>query len=167
MTKYVRQYIIVIKQPLNRISRKSSGIVEALRIENANVLERNIVDMGKNFDTFFDKLKRVGVNTDKTIDRFGGLDELYVKFLVEFSNTERFEEIYSAIETGDSAKAEMCAHKLKGVLGNLGMDELFAEAELVMKDLRSGNTAQAEQRLRTMQPKVIEIQQAIKETPHD
>lgn len=123
--------------------------------------------MGKNFDTFFDKLKRVGVNTDKTIDRFGGLDELYVKFLVEFSNTERFEEIYSAIETGDSAKAEMCAHKLKGVLGNLGMDELFAEAELVMKDLRSGNTAQAEQRLRTMQPKVIEIQQAIKETPHE
>ena len=40
--------------------------------------------MGKNFDVFFDKLKRVGVNTDKTIDRFGGLDELYVKFLGEF-----------------------------------------------------------------------------------
>ncbi len=123
--------------------------------------------MGKNFDVFFDKLKRVGVNTDKTIDRFGGLDELYVKFLGEFADTERFEEIYAALASGDYAKAEMCAHKLKGVLGNLGMDELFSESELVMKDIKSGNYTQAEQRLRGMEPKVIEIQQAIKETPHE
>ena len=91
--------------------------------------------MEKNFDAFFDKLKRVGVNTDKTIDRFGGLDELYVKFLGEFADTERFEEIYAALASGDYAKAEMCAHKLKGVLGNLGMDGLFSESELVMKDI--------------------------------
>lgn len=123
--------------------------------------------MGKNFDGFFDKLKRVGVNTDKTIDRFGGLDELYVKFLDEFADTERFEEIYAALGAGDNAKAEMCAHKLKGVLGNLGMDELFSEAELVMKDLKAGNSAQAEQRLRGMQPKVLEIRRVIKETPHE
>ena len=57
--------------------------------------------MEKNFDAFFDKLKRVGVNTDKTIDRFGGLDELYVKFLGEFADTERFEEIYAALASGD------------------------------------------------------------------
>ena len=135
--------------------------------ENADVLERNIVNMGKNFDAFFDKLKRVGVNTDKTLDRFGGLDELYVKFLDEFADTERFEEIYAAFASGDYAKAEMCAHKLKGVLGNLGMDELFAESELVMKDIRAGDHAQAEQRLRGMQPRILEIQRVIKETPHE
>ncbi|MGN0599086.1 MAG: Hpt domain-containing protein [Oscillospiraceae bacterium] len=129
-------------------------------------MERNFV-MEKNYDAFFDKLKRVGVNTDKTIDRFGGLDELYVKFLDEFADTERFEEIYAALSGGDNAKAEMCSHKLKGVLGNLGMDELFSEAELVMKELRSGSTAEAEQRLRGMQPKIVEIQRVIKETPHE
>ncbi|MGN1304000.1 MAG: Hpt domain-containing protein [Oscillospiraceae bacterium] len=123
--------------------------------------------MEKNYDAFFDKLKRVGVNTDKTIDRFGGLDELYVKFLDEFADTERFEEIYAALSGGDNAKAEMCSHKLKGVLGNLGMDELFSEAELVMKELRSGSIAEAEQRLRGMQPKIVEIQRVIKETPHE
>lgn len=128
-------------------------------------MERNFV-MEKNYDAFFDKLKRVGVNTDKTIDRFGGLDELYVKFLDEFADTERFEEIYAALSGGDNAKAEMCSHKLKGVLGNLGMDELFSEAELVMKELRSGSIAEAEQRLRGMQPKIVEIQRVIKETPH-
>ena len=123
--------------------------------------------MEKNFDAFFDKLKRVGVNTDKTIDRFGGLTELYVKFLVEFADTERFSEIYSLFAKGDHAQAEMCAHKLKGVLGNLGMDELFSESELVMKDIRSGNFSSAEKRLREMEPKVIEIQRVIKETPHE
>lgn len=123
--------------------------------------------MEKNFDTFFDKLKRVGVNTDKTIDRFGGLTELYVKFLDEFADTERFEEIYDNLAKGDNAQAEMCAHKLKGVLGNLGMDELFSEAEIVMKELRSGSYADAEKRLRGMQPKVAEIQRMIKETPHE
>lgn len=128
-------------------------------------MERNFV-MEKNYDAFFDKLKRVGVNTDKTIDRFGGLDELYVKFLDEFADTERFEEIYAALSGGDNAKAEMCSHKLKGVLGNLGMDELFSEAELVMKELRSGSIDEAEQRLRGMQPKIVEIQRVIKETPH-
>ena len=70
------------------------------------------------------------MNTDKTIDRFGGLDELYVKFLGEFADTERFEEIYAALASGDYAKAEMCAHKLKGVLGNLGMDGLFPNRSL-------------------------------------
>lgn len=129
-------------------------------------MERNFV-MEKNFDAFFDKLKKVGVNTDKTIDRFGGLDELYVKFLDEFADTERFEEIYAALSGGDNAKAEMCSHKLKGVLGNLGMDELFSEAELVMKELRSGSISEAEQRLRGMQPKIVEIQRVIKETPHE
>lgn len=123
--------------------------------------------MEKNFDAFFDKLKRCGVNTDKTIDRFGGLTELYVKFLAEFADTERFSEIYALLAKGDYAQAEMCAHKLKGVLGNLGMEELFAESELVMKEIKSGSFASAEKRLREMEPKVIEIQRVIKETPHE
>lgn len=123
--------------------------------------------MEKNYDQFFDKLKRVGVNTDKTIDRFGGMSDLYVKFLTEFADTERFEEIYSCIAEGNYPQAEMCAHKLKGVLGNLGMEELFSEAELVMKDIRTDNYAAAKERLMEMQPKVQEIQRIIRETPHE
>ena len=123
--------------------------------------------MEKNYDQFFDKLKRVGVNTDKTIDRFGGMTDLYVKFLTEFADTERFEEIYSCIADGNYPQAEMCAHKLKGVLGNLGMEELFSEAELVMKDIRTDNYTAAKERLMEMQPKVQEIQRIIRETPHE
>lgn len=123
--------------------------------------------MEKNYDQFFDKLKRVGVNTDKTIDRFGGMSDLYAKFLTEFADTERFEEIYSCIAQGNYPQAEMCAHKLKGVLGNLGMEELFSEAELVMKDIRTDNYAAAKERLMEMQPKVQEIQRIIRETPHE
>lgn len=134
---------------------------------DTTILKGEFSDMEKNFDPFFDKLKRVGVNTDKTIDRFGGLTELYVKFLDEFADTERFGEIFDSLAKGDHAKAEMCSHKLKGVLGNLGMDALFSEAENVMKELKAGKYGDAEKRLRSMQPEVAEIQRVIKETPHE
>ncbi len=111
---------------------------------------------------YFEQLKAVGVNTDRTIERFGGLTELYIKFLAEFSETERFTEIYAAFENNDYAKAEMCSHKLKGVLGNLGMEALYAEAELVMKEIRSGDFASAVKRLEKIEPNVIEIQNVIK-----
>lgn len=111
---------------------------------------------------YFEHLKAVGVNTDRTIERFGGLTELYIKFLAEFSETERFTEIFAAFDNKDYAKAEMCSHKLKGVLGNLGMEALYAESELVMKEIRSGDYASAEKRLRKIEPDVKKIQDVIK-----
>lgn len=123
--------------------------------------------MEKNYDCYFDKLQRSGVNAERTVERFGGLADLYVKFLDEFAETDRFPEIYAAFKEKDLKKAEMASHKLKGVLGNLGMEELFAKSEEVMRDIRSNNTDEAVQKLRQMEPGIEKIKRIIKETPHE
>lgn len=76
------------------------------------------------------------INIEEGVQRVGGNKVLYLKLLTKFRNkgTEHYEEILRKHKEGDRVVATRLAHTLKGVAGNLGIDEVF-EAAKVMETL--------------------------------
>lgn len=72
-----------------------------------------------------EKLKSAGMDTEGTLKRFAGNEELYVKFLKKFPEDETFSQIAPALESNDFEQALTTSHTLKGVSGNLGMTRLY------------------------------------------
>ncbi len=71
------------------------------------------------------KLKDAGVNVDKALDNFGGSEDLYEKYLSKFKNDPTIKDLRKALENGDKEGAQRAAHTLKGIAGQLGMENLY------------------------------------------
>ena len=68
------------------------------------------------------------------------MDKLIARFIVKLPNDTSFEKLLSAWSAGDRQGMFEGAHALKGVCGNLGLDELAAAASRVTEEFRPGNT---------------------------
>ena len=69
-----------------------------------------------------------------------GNEKLYRKLLSKFreSNRNVVSEIKSSIDAGDMETAARLAHTVKGVAGNLGIDDLFPAAGELEKAIKQG-----------------------------
>ena len=84
----------------------------------------------------FTLLKRIGFNTDGAIERFMGNEALYIKMLKKFLDDTTFSKLTEAVSEESGQAALEASHTLKGICGNLSIEnlfELFAEQVVLMR----------------------------------
>lgn len=92
-------------------------------------------------------LAEAGVDTEDALRRFLGNEALLLKFLARFGQDENFPRLREAMARGDEKAAFEAAHTLKGVCGNLSLQELSRQVSGLVEDLRAGRTADAAAKL--------------------
>ena len=90
-----------------------------------------------------DFYKQVGGDADEIVARLGGSQAFLEKFLIKFLSDGSFDELTEALNEGDVQTSFRCAHTLKGVAVNLGLQTLFQKASNVTEFLRAGNLTDA------------------------
>jgi len=83
-------------------------------------------------------LKIEGVDVDSGLQRIAGNKRLYRDLLSQFVVRQQSigNRIKEALETGDHNQAERLAHSLKGVAGNLGINQIFVLAGTLESAIR-------------------------------
>ncbi len=82
------------------------------------------------------KLVENGADVDSTIRRFMGNEALYLKFLLKFKDDPNFENLIVNLDQENYEEAFKCAHTLKGVSANLGLDPIYESASELTELLR-------------------------------
>lgn len=90
------------------------------------------------------KLLKAGINYEAGLQRFSGKRELYEKFLNKFPEDESYGNMEKALKAGDWDQAFCHAHTLKGLSGNLSMDELYTHLIPFVEALRDNETEKVE-----------------------
>lgn len=85
-----------------------------------------------------EELKNAEVDVDGAIARFSQKEERYIKYLKLFREDNSYEKMSSALEQNDCAAAFESCHTLKGIVGNLGFNKMFAIVYDACEVLRKG-----------------------------
>lgn len=83
---------------------------------------------------------RIGIDYEEGVKRFAGNAEMYEKFLQKFLDDPSFQELDQAMKDKDYGTAFTAAHTLKGITGNLSMNEFYNEIVPFVDLLRTGST---------------------------
>lgn len=92
-----------------------------------------------------EKLLEAGVNVDVALDRFRGNEKMMMHFLLGFSKDPSYETYKAAMTEKRYEDAFKAIHTLKGVCGNLSLDNLYDVTSNVVELFRAGQNAQAEE----------------------
>lgn len=114
-------------------------------------------------DVLKEKLESQGVNIEETLERFVGMDSLYIKFLKKFPEDKNFKLLEDSITGMDMSNAFTAAHTLKGVAGNLGFGQLFEALVPFVETLREGDLNTA----KTQMPAITRMYESICQIIHD
>ena len=85
-----------------------------------------------------------GVDLEATLNRFLDDEELYLNFLKDFLHDKSFEGIKRNLQTGNMKEAFANAHTMKGIAGNLGLQNLVDILTPMAEDLRNGTLNNSE-----------------------
>lgn len=85
------------------------------------------------------KLSKAGINAKEGIARLGGNQEIYETMLHRFLEEPYFPRMRDAIRSRDASAAFAAAHALKGEVGNLSMNRLYANLCPLVDALREGS----------------------------
>lgn len=88
-----------------------------------------------------------GVDWDEGIDRFGGNEAMYEKFIRRFTEDGHLVDLRQALADEDVEQAYYHAHSLKGVVGNLSFGRYFKEIGTVSELLREKKLDEAKSTL--------------------
>lgn len=83
--------------------------------------------------------RKLDVNLDTTLPRFGGSEALFIKFLRKGADDTTFSKLSLACSKQDYPQIEMAAHTLKGVSANLGLSTLSEASALLVAAVRQEN----------------------------
>lgn len=89
-------------------------------------------------DKMLTDLEAIGCDVKGALNRFMNRVDLYKKFLYKFGEEPTFSGLMEALDAGNLEEAFRCAHTLKGVAGNLGLDNLLHEVSPLVEALRRG-----------------------------
>lgn len=110
-----------------------------------------------------DKLKSCGIDYEAGLKRFSYKPDLYEKYLRKFFEDEYLSSLCSQINKREYESAFSTAHALKGMSGNLSMNEFYKCVFVIVENLRAGQTDNIESLLEKL-VKIYEIMyKAIKE----
>ncbi len=84
----------------------------------------------------YDQLTQAGINAAEGIHRFGNNEALFFRCLKKFPADPHFKDLQAAIHAQDYDSAFKHAHTLKGVAGNLALEDLYALTITICEDLR-------------------------------
>ncbi|MGM9631764.1 MAG: Hpt domain-containing protein [Eubacteriales bacterium] len=101
----------------------------------------------------YTKLTKAGVNTDTLLQRLMGNDSLIRVFIKKFTEDGTIAALRAAFADKDMKAAEMASHTLKGICGNLSLDELYALFTQQTDLIRSGEYAKAEEMMASIESK--------------
>lgn len=90
-----------------------------------------------------EKLMKSGINYEAGLKRFAGKAAIYEKYLKQFSEDPNFSRLEDEMQREAYGDAFKTAHALKGVIGTLGIDKLFAIFTELVNALRSNDIEQA------------------------
>lgn len=108
-------------------------------------------------------LSKAGINANEGIHRFNDKQELYERFLKSFpENDHYFVEMEQGIWAGDVEKAFEAAHALKGVAGNLSINQLYEDLVPLVEQLRKGEIGDARELLDHVKESYAKVLEAIK-----
>ena len=83
------------------------------------------------------KLKELGCDTDKGLERCLGDEDFYLEFVPDALKKERYEKLEALIKNKDLDAAFETAHGLKGILTNLSLDPLTEPVSEMTELLRA------------------------------
>lgn len=98
-------------------------------------------------------LKSQGADVETGLSRCLGKEDLYLKLVNMGLGDAKFEELGTALNAGDLARAFELCHALKGVIGNLSITPLYEALSDMTEKLRGREEADYS----SMYTKVIEI----------
>lgn len=108
------------------------------------------------------ELVKAGIDIGKGIERMGGDCELYEHFLTRFPSDPHYQALLDGIRDKDYQKAFEAAHALKGMTGNLSMDELAFAIYPLVEVLRKGNLNEISPYIEKVQKEYDRVCEAIK-----
>lgn len=82
------------------------------------------------------KCEAAGINYSEGIMRFGNRVEMYEKYLKRFPEDQSFQQLNDAIERKDYEAAFKAAHALKGLAGNLSVQQVLTSVSALTEELR-------------------------------
>jgi HPt (histidine-containing phosphotransfer) domain-containing protein len=85
-----------------------------------------------------EKMLEIDMDADGTIMRFGGNEELLIRFIKKFLEDPTFVQVQNAVKQKNYEDMECAAHTLKGTSANLGFDRLSSLCNLMVQKLRAG-----------------------------
>ena len=86
-----------------------------------------------------EKLESAGIDVAGALERFMGNDALLERFLKKFPDDPNYGKLTAAIANQDQEAALTAAHTLKGVCGNLAMNQLFELLSRQVAAFRAGD----------------------------
>lgn len=110
------------------------------------------------------RLLDAGIDVDTGISRFMGNEGLFLKFLGKFLQDTNFAGLTEAINKKDCGEAFRYAHTLKGVCGNLSMDELYKLVSVQTESFRERNFQEGADMMEKISAVYGRIKEAIEET---
>ena len=82
-------------------------------------------------------LTGAGIDANEGLRRFGGKEELYTKYLRKFIEDESFWKLKKAMEEEAYRDVMVYAHTLKGISGNLSINEFYKEVNVLVEAIRN------------------------------
>lgn len=73
----------------------------------------------------FDLLINAGIDAEDAVKRFMGNESLYGRMLAKFLDDSNYDNLVRAIPEKSESEALTASHTLKGLCGNLSMNELY------------------------------------------
>ena len=92
--------------------------------------------MNKNEDIFA-RLQRLGMDTGQALGRFMGNEELLLHFVCQLPEHLRFDQARQSLAQEDEEKFYMLVHGMKGIAGNLSIEDLFDCCQAILVELRT------------------------------
>lgn len=100
------------------------------------------IEMGITMTTLKEDLIALGIDYNKALERFLGKPDFYQEFLYQFPDDPQLDTLLAATKDHDVKKAFKAAHTLKGLCGNLGLNNLLKPilplVEILRKDSFDG-----------------------------
>lgn len=82
------------------------------------------------------ELKACGMDYDGTLHRFLNKQDMLCRFLKKFLDDESYLQLIESVQEKDYGKAFQCAHTLKGVTANLGIESVREHVSEITELLR-------------------------------
>ena len=109
------------------------------------------------------KLLKAGINYDEGLERCMVNKALYNKLLLRLIENNNYDNLLKAIKEKNYEKAFGYAHTLKGMLGNLSVNEAYGKIVLLVEDLRNKMYKNIDKLFEDFNNKYLESIESIKE----
>lgn len=105
-------------------------------------------------------LENSGVNYSEGLERFSGKKEIYEKYLNKYISDGTFALLVQSMDNKSYEEAFKLAHSLKGMLGNLSINDLYGKMCEFVDCLRGGADVQ---KAAAMFPELVKMNTAVVE----